>query len=41
MDEGVNDLSQEQTSLNELPQEVMEELNQESENLVINDVFDT
>ena len=39
MDEGVNDFSQEQTSLNELPQEVMEELNQESENF--NDVFDT
>ena len=41
MDEGVNDLSQEQTSLNELPQEVMEELNQESENVIIDDVFDT
>ena len=39
MDEGVNDFSLEQTSLNELPQEVMEELNQESENF--NDVFDT
>ena len=39
MDEGVNDFSLEQTSLNELPQEVMEELNQESENY--NDVFDT